>query len=93
MVYANGEVEIATCAADPPEIVGSTRLTAEQMAMVEDWVQNLASFDTEQKDDAVADAMTVAVEFHGEGEAEATAEEIQAMQALAVRLLSQAPTS
>ncbi len=91
-VYANGEVEIATCAADPPEIVGSTRLTEEQMALVEDWVRNLDSFDTEQKDDAVADAMSVGVEFHGEGEREATAEDIQAMQELAVRLLSQAPT-
>jgi hypothetical protein len=58
--------------------------------MVRNWVETLESFDTEQKDDAVADAMTVGIEFHCNGEGEATAEDIQAMQDLASSLITQA---
>lgn len=92
MVYANGDVIISSCASEPPQEVGSTRLTDEQLAIVRNWVATLASFATEQKDDAVADAMTVGVDFHGNGAGEATAEDIQAMQDLASTLIRQAPT-
>jgi hypothetical protein len=92
MVYANGDATIASCATEPPQIIHTTRLSDEQLAMVQRWVENLAPFDTEQKDDAVADAMTIQVEFHGEGDGEATAADVQAMQDLAVELLRQPVT-
>jgi hypothetical protein len=92
MVYANSDVTVSSCATDPPQTVNTTRLNEEQLALVQSWVENLESFETEQKDDAVADAMTVGIEFHGNGENEATAEDVQAMQDLAIELLQQPAT-
>jgi hypothetical protein len=92
MVYANGEVTISSCATDPPQVVNTTRLNDEQLAMVQGWVENLESFETGHKDNAVADAMTIRVEFHGNGDGEAAAEDVQAIQDLAVQLLQQPAT-
>jgi hypothetical protein len=58
-------------------------------------VERLASFEHEQKDPATADAMTISLIFEGDGDDEATAEDIAAMQAFAMALLEQggnAPT-
>jgi hypothetical protein len=89
-VFANGEVTVASCASDPPQAVGSTTLSEAQMRMLEQWVNELASFDDEQTDPAVADVMTINIAFQGNGEREATEEELQAMQLFAQELLVQA---
>jgi hypothetical protein len=85
----NGEATISSCSTDPPRRIGSTRLTDEQLAMVQNWVETLDSFDSVQADPPVPDALSVGVVFHGEGEGEATEADIQAMQELAVALLAQ----
>jgi hypothetical protein len=90
-----GTATIADCGSDPPAIRGEVILTAEQAQQVSNWVERLASFEHEQKDPATADAMTITLIFEGDGDDEATAEDIAAMEALAMDLLAQggsAPT-
>jgi hypothetical protein len=92
MVFASGDVTVSSCATEPPQVVKTTRLSDEQLAMVQSWVEILESFETGQKDNAVADAMSIRIDFHGNGEGEAAAEDVQAMQDLAVQLLQQPAT-
>jgi len=81
---------VASCRSDPPEALADLTLTAEQSQQVEAWLEDLAPFEHEQNDGAVADGMTVTLVFVGQGDGEATADDIAAMEALAMELLREA---
>lgn len=85
-----GTATVADCGTEPSSLRGEVEMTAEQARQVSNWVDRLASFHHEQKDPATADAMTIAIIFEGDGDDEATAEDIAAMQAFALELLQQA---
>ena len=85
-----GTATIASCATEPPEVIGEVTLTIEQAQLVSTWIEDLASFDWEQGDPGVADAMIISIVFAGKGEGEVTDEHIAAMQALAVEVLGMA---
>lgn len=82
-----GTATVASCATEPPEIIGEVTLTNDQSQTVNHWLEDLASFEYEQKDDAVADAMTILLTFEGQGPNEATADEMAEMEALALEVL------
>ena len=90
-VYA-GTATVATCRTDPPEILADLTLTNEQSQQVLTWLEELASFEHEQSDGAVADSMAIILTFEGQGDNEATADVIVAMEALAAEVLRAAST-
>ena len=85
-VYVTGQVYITSCKGNQPEAIGKRRLTADELAQIYTWVDELQSFEFGQKDAAVADAMQVQLTFSGAGERVATAEEQQTMQDFAAAL-------
>jgi hypothetical protein len=90
-----GTATVADCGSDPPAIRSEVELTAEQAQQVSNWVDRLESFNYDHKDPATADAMTITLIFEGDGDDEATEEDIAAMQELALAILQQggsAPT-
>ena len=90
-VYA-GTATVATCRTDPPEIVADLTLTNEQSRQVLTWLEELTSFEHEESDGAVADSMAITLTFEGQGDNEATAEIIAAMEALAAEVMRAAST-
>lgn len=94
-IYADGRVTLYSCRGNPPVEVAQTQLTADQAATLNDWLTRLAPFKFEQSDPAQADAMTVRVNFAGQGGAEATDAEQQALLTFVQELVAQAeqPTS
>lgn len=82
-----GTASVATCATDPPEIIGEVTLTNDQSQTVNFWLERLAPFDHEQTDDAAADGMSIRLTFEGQGDEEATAEDRAEMEALALEVL------
>lgn len=78
------------CHSDPWEPAGSTELTAEQAVGVAEWTLTYASFEFNQADDAIADAMTISIEFNGNGTAPHTTDLVEEMISLAEQLLRQA---
>jgi hypothetical protein len=88
-VYATGEVVASSCRGAQPVELGRMRLDPEQMETLSTWVDTLQPFELEQRDPAVADAMTVQLRFAGQGDRPATPEEQQAMLDFANELLLQ----
>lgn len=82
-----GTANVATCATEPPEIVGEVTLTNEQSQQVNTWLEELAPFTHEEQDPATADALAITIVFEGQGDGEATDEDIAAIDALAVEVL------
>ncbi len=80
---------VASCAAEPPETIGETELSAEQAGQLRGWVARLASFEHEQKDPATADALTITIDFTGRGDAQPTDADLAALEALAAQVLGQ----
>ncbi|MEZ4662758.1 MAG: hypothetical protein R2911_34855 [Caldilineaceae bacterium] len=74
-IYANGDVTVSSCRGNQAEDVAHIQLDADQQAMLDDWLARLQSFKIEQKDVAVADAMTIRLQFAGTGNAPASAAE------------------
>lgn len=83
-----GTATIGSCATEPPSIMGEVALSLEQAQQVMTWLEELQTFEHEQADDAVADAMTVSIIFNGEGDNEPTDEDIAAIEKLAQELLA-----
>jgi hypothetical protein len=88
-VYVTGQVYASSCQGNEPVNLGQTRLDAEQLAQVYEWVDRLQGFEVEQRDPAVADAMTVRLVFSGAGEQEASEAEIAAIQDFAAQLYAE----
>lgn len=86
-VASTGRATVASCATDPPQALGEVALTANQSAQLAEMVSRLASFDDERKDPATADAMTIAIVFEGQGDAQPTDADIAAIDALATEVL------
>lgn len=78
---------VATCLADPPDVLGSVELTVAQASQLDELVGRLAPFRHEQSDPATADAMTITILFTGSGDAQPADEDIAAIEALAVEIL------
>lgn len=82
-----GTATVASCAADPPEIVGEVTLTDEQSRQMMTWLEELRTFDDTRRDPATTDAMTVTIIFAGQGDNEPTDEIIAELDALATDIL------
>lgn len=78
-VYADGLAPATSCKTEPASELGERWLSSSQAAQLFGWIDGLASFGFGQKDQAVADAMAVALDFLGEGATEAAATDQQAM--------------
>ena len=78
-LFADGSFTAGTCKG--PAKQGT--LTAEQQALLEDWLTRLHPFEVDETDPAVADAMTVQLSFVGEGANAATEADRLALQAFA----------
>jgi hypothetical protein len=85
-----GTVTVSDCGTEPPTVRADIELSAEQAQQVSNWVERLASFEHEQTDPAIADAMSISIIFEGDGDDEATADDIAAMEAFALEMLEQA---
>lgn len=82
-----GTATVASCATDPPEIVGEVTLTAAQARLMTTWLEELKTFDHTRRDPATADAMTITIIFAGEGDNEPTDDIIAELDALAAEVL------
>ena len=78
-VNADGSYTAERCTG---EAMTST-LTADEQALLNDWIARLAPFEINQTDPATADAMTIKLTFAGEGTQEASEADRQAIQAFA----------
>lgn len=87
---ADGSATVSSCASDPPRTVGEVRLTTAQLTLVSGWVMRFGPFEEEQTDPATADAMTISLDFEGQGDEEPAENDIAAMLALAQEVLIQA---
>jgi hypothetical protein len=87
-VYVTGDAYAASCAGEAPQDLGGGRLSAEQLEQVYAWMDELQAFEMEHTDDAIADAMSIRLVFSGAGSAEATEDDIQALQDLAAQLFA-----
>lgn len=87
---ADGAASVSSCAANPPRLVAQVRLSTAQAGLIADWVTRFGSFQREQSDPATADAMTLSVEFDGQGDAKPDEGDVAAMMDLAQQVLLQA---
>lgn len=83
-----GTATVSNCATDPPEVVGEVTLTNEQSQLMLTWLEEVAPFEHEQSDGAVADSMTILLTFEGQGDNEATDDVIAEMEKLAMDVLA-----
>lgn len=89
-VYSTGLSQATSCKGTNTSIM----LTEEQLAQLYDWRDTLQGFDFEQADPAgVADGMRIAVMFKGNGRAQPTAAQKQAVLALADAIYAEATTT
>ena len=82
-VYVTGDAFASSCKGNQPLDLGHTRLTAEQLAHVYAWVDQLKSFEFDQTDPAKADQMTIRIVFSGAGSVDASDADIQTIQQFA----------
>ena len=86
LISTDGQAVLSNCQKESPVEVGRTQLDADQLALLQDKLQKLKPFDFEQSDAATADAMTVKLKFNGNGSAEASDADKQALLDLASSL-------
>ncbi|MBP6786128.1 MAG: hypothetical protein KA170_00965 [Candidatus Promineofilum sp.] len=87
-----GTATVSNCATDPPKVVNEVTLTNEQSQLMLTWLEEVASFEHEQSDDAVADSMSIVLTFEGQGDNKATDDIIAEMEKLAMDVLAAANT-
>ena len=87
-----GTATVSNCATDPPKVVSEVTLTNEQSQLMLTWLEEVASFEHEQSDDAVADSMSILLTFEGQGDNQATDDIIAEMEKLAMDVLAAANT-
>ena len=78
-ILADGRVMVSTCRGGEDAIIGEGTLTPDQKAQLDAWVSRFQAFDLEWTDPATADAMTVRLGLEGQGSAEATEQDLQAI--------------
>jgi hypothetical protein len=88
IVYAGGEVLSRSCHSEATE---RTRLSVARFGQLSAWRETLKPFEHVQSDGAVADGMTVRLNFAGQGTQAATDEDVQAMLDFAASLLPPSP--
>jgi hypothetical protein len=76
-VYASGFAAAENCKGDAP--LGIVLLSPEELEQLYDWRENLMSAEVEEKDAAVADAMTIRLSFNGNGLTAVTEQDQQEM--------------
>ncbi|MEZ4710153.1 MAG: hypothetical protein R3A44_23315 [Caldilineaceae bacterium] len=88
IIYANGDVTISSCRGNQSEELAHIQLGADQQATLDEWLARLQPFKAEQKDPAVADAITMRLQFAGAGNAAASAAEQAAIADFAQSMLN-----
>lgn len=83
-----GTAEVVNCISET--VVGDVTLTDDEAAQVAALVIRLDAFEEEQRDPATADAMVVTISFNGDGAAEPTDADIQAINDLSGGLILRA---
>ncbi len=86
----DGAAEVSSCASDPPRPVAQVRLSTAQATLIAGWVVRFGSFEREETDPATADAMTISVEFDGQGDEQPDEGDVAAMIDLAQQVLLEA---
>lgn len=76
VIYPDGDAVASTCQTQPASETAMGSLTPEQLQQVNGWLERYQSFTYDQRDPAVADAMTVRLVFNGSG-SESVTEEVQ----------------
>ncbi len=76
VIYITGKAKITSCKSNTE--TGIT-LTASQMATVSQWQKSFKGFNYQHTDPATADAMTVTLQFSGNGQAQPSDADIQSM--------------
>jgi hypothetical protein len=83
-VFPDGSYVADSCKFERPAVPGE--LSAEDAAQVDQWLAAFHPFLYDVSDAATADSMTVRLDFAGQGQGEASADDIQAMLNLAARV-------
>lgn len=78
-ILGDGRVVVSTCRGGDGTVLGEGTLTPDQQAQLDAWVSRLQALHIEQTDPATADAMTVRLALAGQGSAEATEQDLQAI--------------
>lgn len=89
-IYASGMATVASCRTQPATIVAEVSLTAEEQRQIDAWQTALGSWTREQSDEAIADQMTIVIEFAGAGSGLPNEATFAAMSRLAQTLLGRA---
>lgn len=84
---AEGIGIVRSCATEPPRLVGEVPLTADMTAKLTALIEEFTSFTYEESDPAVADAMTIVIEFKGRGDRRPSAADYEVMQTLAIEVM------
>jgi hypothetical protein len=87
VVTVVGKAYATSCKGGTPKPLGTTWLSADEVKQMFDWVDRLKSFSIDQTDPAQADAMTIRMVFAGNGSAEPTDADKQAIQNFAQQQL------
>ena len=88
-VYLTGFASASSCKGPAVVNLGRMQLSTEQLSHIYAWVDALASFDYENTDPATTDAMQILMTFSGSGPEQASPQDIQDMQDLALDILNQ----
>ncbi|MEZ4865248.1 MAG: hypothetical protein R3C14_28280 [Caldilineaceae bacterium] len=88
-VYTYGVAVATSCRGQAPTDKGRHWLTAEQLAQIYSWVDELGNAEIVQKDPAVADAMSQTLAFRGNGAHQPSDAQEQAMVDFANRLYAE----
>jgi hypothetical protein len=87
-IYATGYAYASDCKGSVIDLLGSRRLTADELDKLYGWYDRLQSFRHEQKDAAAADAMTIRILFNGQGQDAATGQDYAAINEYAAQVLA-----
>ncbi len=82
-IYVSGKVTASSCKGAQATALGQYFLDPEQLQQLYTWFDTLKPFEMEQTDNATADALTIRLDFYGDGAQEASQADQQAMQSFA----------
>lgn len=82
-IYRSGWAQPATCKAGQVKNMNAYRITTDELEQLYAWLDQFENFEYENKDPAVADAMTIKMVFIGTGSAQASAAQREEISAFA----------